>query len=74
MPDAGTCKLNNVRNFVRAKRPFAECFYLRGKFEVTDDQTAEDIGFGNDEISAWTDAAVKMGYNAELSGAKHPLE
>jgi hypothetical protein len=57
--------LTEVRNFVRAKKPNAECFFLPGRYEITDNITADDLGCGSDELSAWTDAAKQLGYVIE---------
>lgn len=57
-------RLVRMRNFVRLKHHDAECFFVPGRYEITDNITAEDLGTGVDELTAWQDAANKLGYTA----------
>lgn len=60
-------QLNQAKKFVMSKKPNAQCFFTPNKYEITDNETAEDIGSGTDELSACLDAAERLGYNAELT-------
>lgn len=62
--DVDTCRLDELRKFVRSINMDAECFECGGRYQITDNRTAVDLGEGLSELAAWLDTAKRLGYES----------